>query len=127
MDAWHAAAAAADEEAYFALFAPDAVFLGTDATERWTVEEFRAYAHPHFKNGTGWTYTGRDRHVAFSSRGDVAWVDERLDNAKYGELRGTAVLVQVAGDWRIAHYNMVFPIPNEIAVEVVDRIKRALR
>lgn len=127
LDDWHAAAAAADEEGYFALFAPDAVFLGTDATERWTREEFRAYAHARFETGTGWTYTGRDRHVAFSSAGDVAWVDERLDNANYGELRGTGVLVRIDGEWKIAHYNMVFPIPNEIAKDVVVRIKEHLR
>ena len=32
LDALHAAAAKADGAAYFQLFAPDAVFLGTDAT-----------------------------------------------------------------------------------------------
>ena len=36
LDDWHAAAAAADEDRYFAHFAPDAIFLGTDASERWT-------------------------------------------------------------------------------------------
>ena len=37
LDDWHAAAAAANEERYFSHFASGAVFLGTDATERWTV------------------------------------------------------------------------------------------
>ena len=32
LDDWHAAAAVADEARYFAHFAPDSVFLGTDAT-----------------------------------------------------------------------------------------------
>ena len=128
LDDWHAAAADADEGRYFGHFASDAVFMGTDATERWTREEFRAYAHERFAAGTGWTYTGRDRHVAFSTAGDVAWVDERLDNANYGELRGTAVLVRAGGGaWKIAHYNMVFPIPNEIARDVVTQIKEAQR
>ncbi|MCP4661770.1 MAG: nuclear transport factor 2 family protein, partial [bacterium] len=35
VDAFHRAAAQADEEGYFALLAPAAVFLGTDAGERW--------------------------------------------------------------------------------------------
>lgn len=126
LDDWHLAAAEADEDRYFAHFAPEAVFMGTDATERWTREEFRAYARERFATGTGWTYTGRDRHVAFSPAGDVAWVDERLDNARYGELRGTAVLLRVDGAWKIAHYNMVFPIPNDLAPEVVARIKETL-
>lgn len=126
LDDWHLAAAEANEERYFGHFAPDAVFMGTDATERWTVEEFRVYAHERFETGTAWTYTGRDRHIAFSPAGDVAWVDERLDNEHYGELRGTAVLLRIDGAWKIAHYDMVFTIPNEIAPEVVARIKAEL-
>ena len=45
--------AASDEERYFAHFADDAVFMGTDATERWDKAAFRAYAHPHFAKGKG--------------------------------------------------------------------------
>src|SRR5262245_65773011 len=45
LDGLHDAAAKADEKRYFDHFAPGAVFLGTDARERWTLEEFRAYAH----------------------------------------------------------------------------------
>ena len=37
LTAFHAAAAAADGELYFSLFADDAIFIGTDAAERWTV------------------------------------------------------------------------------------------
>ena len=51
LDALHVAASKADGERYFALFAPDAVFLGTDATERWTLEEFKNYAGERFKTG----------------------------------------------------------------------------
>ena len=51
LDDFHAAAADADEERYFGHLAASGVFLGTDATERWTKEQFRAYAHPHFAKG----------------------------------------------------------------------------
>jgi len=34
----HQAASDADGELYFSLFADDAVFMGTDATERWSVD-----------------------------------------------------------------------------------------
>jgi hypothetical protein len=34
LDDWHDAAAKADEPRYFAHFSSDAVFMGTDATER---------------------------------------------------------------------------------------------
>ena len=48
LDDWHDAAASADEARYFGHLSSDSVFLGTDATERWDVAAFRAYAHPHF-------------------------------------------------------------------------------
>ena len=37
-------AADANHEAYFAHFAPEAIFFGTDASERWTLQEFEDYA-----------------------------------------------------------------------------------
>src|SRR6266576_6116628 len=78
LDAWHAAAAAADEDKYFSYFAPDAVFLGTDATERWTREEFRRFAHPYFAKGKAWSFKAIERHVNFSPDRSFAWFDERL-------------------------------------------------
>ena len=113
LDDFHQAAAAADEERYFAHFAPEGVFLGTDASERWTVEEFRAYAHPHFSKGDGWTYKPGERHIELSSDDTIAWFDEKLTHEKYGELRGTGVLRNLGGVWRIAQYNLTFVIPND--------------
>src|SRR5262249_25886832 len=43
LDDWHDAAAKADEERYFSHFAESAVFLGTDATERWDTTAFRSF------------------------------------------------------------------------------------
>ncbi len=41
LDQLHDAASEADGERYFGLFAPNAIFFGTDATERWPIGEFR--------------------------------------------------------------------------------------
>jgi ketosteroid isomerase-like protein len=123
LDDFHAAAAAADEERYFAHFAPDGVFLGTDATERWTVAEFREYAHPHFSEGRGWTYVPHDRYIALSESGTVAWIDEELTNEKYGELRGTGVLRKIDNEWKLAHYSLTFTIPNEKSADVVAALQ----
>lgn len=122
LDDWHQAASVADGDRYFGHFAPGGVFLGTDDGERWTVTEFRDYAAPHFSKGRGWTYTPSARHVAFGG-GRVAWVDEKLDNDHYGRLRGTAVLVLRRGAWKIAHYSMSFPVPNEVTKDVVAVIR----
>lgn len=123
LDAFHAAAARADEEAYFALLAPRGVFLGTDATERWDKEAFRAFAHPYFAQGKGWTFAPRNRHLDFAANGEVAWFDELLDSASYGECRGTGVLERVDGHWRILQYHLTIPVPNALAKEVVARIR----
>jgi ketosteroid isomerase-like protein len=120
---FHAAASEADEKRYFGHFATDAVFLGTEATERWTVVEFREYAKPHFDAGRGWTYVATERHVLFSADAGLAWFDETLHSEKYGKLRGTGVLRRIEGSWKIAHYSMTFLVPNDIASEVVRVIR----
>ncbi len=112
LESFHAAAARADETALFACLTDDAVFLGTDAKERWPGDEFRRYVSDRFRAGRGWTMTSARRDVTV--RGDVAWFDEDLSHAKYGALRGSGVLVRGGdGAWRIAQYNLTFTIPNE--------------
>src|SRR6266498_3700087 len=123
LDDWHAAAAAADEARYFAHFAPDAVFLGTDATERWTVEGFRRYAHPYFAKGRAWSFKAVERHVSYSPDRSVAWFDERLDTPNLGPARGSGVLVRIEGAWKIAHYDLSVPIPNALMKEFKQRIE----
>src|SRR5262245_54855652 len=121
LDDWHRAASAADGARYFGHMAEDAVFLGTDASERWTLAEFRVYCEPYFSKGTGWTYEPRERHVRVD--GELAWFDERLWNEKYGECRGTGVLHRDGGEWKIVHYSLTFPVPNELAADVVKMIR----
>lgn len=123
LDGYHASAAAADGAAYFGAMTPDGVFVGTDATEHWTVDQFRAYAEPYFSAGRGWTYLPHDRRVAFSADGEVAWFEERLDQEKYGEMRGSGVLVLGDDGWRIAQYVLSFPVPNERTAAVLEAIR----
>ena len=121
LDDFHKAASEADEDRYFRHFADDGVFMGTDPYERWDVPTFRAYAHPFFVEDKGWTFTPRDRSVAV--HGDVAWFDETLDSASYGECRGTGVLRREGGIWKITQYNLTIPIPNALARDFVSRIR----
>jgi dienelactone hydrolase len=140
LDALHAAASKSDFDAYFALFTADAVFIGTDAGERWTLDEFKAYARPHFQKGPGkggWTYVPRagTRHVTIvpgpkgetDGTGTVAFFDELLDNENYGTTRGTGVLRKVgegeAAVWRVSQYSLSIPIPNAIAKRVATMVK----
>ena len=123
LDGFHAAAAAADEEKYFSCFAPDAVFLGTDATERWTRDDFRKWAHPYFARGKAWTYKPRSRWIAFSPDRRTAWFDELLDNASLGTCRGSGVLVATSDGWKIEQYNLAIMVPNDAADAVVKTIR----
>ena len=112
LDGWHDAAARADENAYCSALASDAVFMGTDATERWSKDAFRAYAHPHFAKGKAWAFRATRRTVRLSSSGEVAWFDEDLETANLGPARGSGVVVFRDGAYKIAHYNLSIPIPN---------------
>ena len=124
LSGFHAAAARADFDDYFSRFAGDGVFLGTDASERWTVEEFKVYAKAPFDEGRGWTYTKTDRHIMFSPGGDVAWFDEILDNERLGRCRGTGVVRRVGNTWKVSHYSLTLLVPNEIALEVGTMTRR---
>jgi len=123
LDSLHDSASKAQFDSYFSLYHEDAVFIGTDASEVWSKEAFKAYAKPHFDKGNGWTYHPRDRHVYFSPNKDVAWFDELLDNKKLGETRGTGVLVKEGDIWLISQYHLTIPIPNQIAGAVAEQIK----
>lgn len=123
LDDFHAAASVADGARYFAHFAPDGVFVGTDAAERWTVDAFRAFAEPYFSQGRGWTYRSVERHVTVAPDCGAAWFDERLVNEAYGATRGSGVLRRIGGAWCIEQYVLSFPIPNDLAKDVVEMIR----
>ena len=66
LDDFHLAAAQADEARYFAHFDETAIFLGTDASERWTKAQFQAYAHPYFEKGKAWSFRATRRAITVS-------------------------------------------------------------
>jgi ketosteroid isomerase-like protein len=124
LDAFHAAAAAADGDAYFEVLTEDVIVIGTDPGERWDRAAFRAFCEPYFSRGIGWTYVAVERNVSLAPDGTHAWFDESLDNASYGRCRGTGVLRRTPGGWRIAQYCYTIPIPNDLARDTVARIRR---
>ena len=103
-------------EAYFDRYSSDAVFLGTDKTERWNIQEFKSYAEPAFEDGHGWTYKVIERN--WEGNGDTRWFDEILFNEKLGHCRGTGVIKLINGEWKIAHYALNMLVPNSIAAKV---------
>jgi len=116
LDGLHNDAHKGSYESYFNRYSPAAVFLGTDKTERWTIEEFKAYAKPAFLDGHGWTYKVVDRNI--EGGGNTRWFDEIVFNEKLGHCRGTGVVKLINGKWKIANYALTMLIPNSVAQEV---------
>jgi ketosteroid isomerase-like protein len=123
LDAFHAAASRADQQAYFDLMTENVVFLGTDASERWQGQAFRDFVRQYFPKGRGWTYVPTDRHIDLAPDGSWALFDELLDNEKLGQCRGSGVLLRTEGGWKIAQYNLSVPVPNAIVLDVAGQIR----
>ena len=126
LDDLHIYASEADGTNYFKLFDSEAVFFGTDATERWHINDFKDYALKRFETGTGWTYTPISRNIYINE--NTAWFDEQLSNEKYGIFRGTGVLIKKDNNWLISQYNLLLPIPNDLlkdySKEIINLLKK---
>ncbi|AWG27261.1 nuclear transport factor 2 family protein [Flavobacterium kingsejongi] len=124
LNAWHKAAADAKMEDYFGYMAPDAIYIGTDATENWTFAEFRAFAKPYFDRGKAWNFTALQRNIYLSKDQKMAWFDELLDT-QMKICRGSGVLQKINGQWKIVQYVLSMTVPNENSDAVV-KIKEGL-
>jgi len=113
LDEWHMAAANADFENYFGLMTEDGVFLGTDATENWQNDEFRAFSKPYFERGKAWNFTAVERNIYLdANNGETAWFDEVLDT-QMKLCRGSGVVKKIGDKWKVAHYVLSIAVPNE--------------
>jgi ketosteroid isomerase-like protein len=118
LDSWHKAAAEAKFDVYFSLMASDAVFIGTDATENWSLKDFKAFSKPFFDKGKAWSFKSIQRNVYFNQAKDLAWFDELLDT-QMKICRGSGILRKENGQWKIAHYVLSMTIPNDFTDAVI--------
>ncbi len=112
LDSWHRAAATADAEAFFGSMSSDAIYLGTDASERWLRDELRSWAKAAFERDTAWAFTPHERELYFAQNGQTAWFEEKL-KTWMGPCRGSGVLTKTAQGWKIRHYNLAVLVPND--------------
>ncbi|HDZ07309.1 hypothetical protein LCGC14_0118020 [marine sediment metagenome] len=119
LDNWHAAAGAADFDAYFGLMTSDAVFIGTDATENWQRDEFMSFSKPYFDKGKAWNFTAVERNIYINDAADLAWFDELLDT-QMKICRGSGVLKKEDGQWKVAHYVLSIAVPNDLVDKLVE-------
>ncbi len=118
LDSFNSAAAKADYKTYFNFYTEDAIFAGTDATERWDKKAFMVWAKPIFDKGSAWNFTALERHIYFDKSGTLAWFDELL-NTQMKICRGSGVLVKQGNEWKVQQYILSTTVPNEILDSVI--------
>lgn len=119
MNDWHKNASIADFEKYFNAMDKESIFIGTDAIENWTKEDFMNFSKPHFDKGRAWNFKTLERNIYTSKEGNVVWFDELLDTWM-GPCRGSGVLQKDGKEWKIKHYVLSFTIPNNKTKEVIE-------
>ena len=124
LDDFHQAAGEANYDKYINLLDKDAIYLGTDSSERWNKDEFSAFVKPYFSQGKGWLYRPVERHITLTQASNIVFFDELLENENYGRCRGSGLLIKTKAGWKILQYNLSTPVPNAIAREVVNSINQ---
>jgi len=121
LDDWHHAAAVADEDIFFGSMTKDAIYLGTDKSERWLRDDMRTWSKEYFDRESAWTFTKVERNVKLNESKDIAWFDELLDTWM-GPCRGSGVVVRTQGGWKISHYHLAIAVPNEHVSGYLDLV-----
>ena len=121
VDRWHSDAAHS-RLAFFDKIAPDGVYIGTDKTERWRRDEFKAWARPHFKRKSAWAFKSKRRHINFSKDKSIIWFDELLDT-QMGICQASGVMRRKGRSFEIVHYQLSMAIPNEVGSQVTGLIR----
>ncbi len=121
IDEWHDDAANA-RLAYFDKMAKDGVYIGTDRTELWVRDDFKAWAKKYFERKSAWSFKATRRHVYASPDQSVIWFDELLDTPNMGPCMASGVLRKTAKGFEIVHYQLSMAVPNEVAGQVTRLI-----
>jgi len=121
LDNWHGLAAVGDST-YFDYFDKESFYLGTDAKEIWTLQEFKDFALPYFLRGSAWSFKNKSRNVYLGKYGHYAWIDETLDTWM-GLCRGTAVLEKQEQGWVIKQYSLTVLVSNKIIKDYIKLLE----
>jgi len=119
---WHIAAKDAHFESYMNLISEDGFYIGTDASEIWTRKEFKAFSKPYFDKKETWNFKALKRNIHFSKKNNVAWFNENLITWM-GECRGSGILENTNGHWKIKQYVLSLIVPNDKMKEAIEVLK----
>ncbi len=119
MDEWHAAAAKADSAGYFGKMHKESIYVGTDSSEVWTLDQYLGYAAPYFAKGNAWSFSKISRNLRYEESMDMVWFDEVLDTWM-GPCRGSGFLIpDETGLLKIKHYVLSVTVPNDKIYDVM--------
>ena len=121
VDSWHDDATNS-RPAFFDKMARDAVYIGTDKTELWKRDAFKAWAKKAFDRPTAWAFTPMRRNVYLSPDKSVIWFDELL-NTQMGVCQASGVMHRVGTSFEIDHYQLSIAVPNDISAKVISTIR----
>ncbi|HEY0651510.1 MAG TPA: nuclear transport factor 2 family protein [Chryseosolibacter sp.] len=122
IDAWHLAATNADATAFFGAMDDDCIYIGTDASERWTKAEFLKFAKPYFDKGKAWDFKAYDRDIHVSADGRYVWFSELL-TTWMGVCRGSGVLYQTPQGWKLKQYHLSVTVPNDVIKDFISLVE----
>lgn len=121
VDEWHDDAAHA-RMAYFDKIAKDGVYIGTDKTELWHKDEFKAWAKKYFDRKSAWAFKAIRRNVYTTPDKHIIWFDELLDT-QMGVCQASGVIHRTPTGFEIEHYQLSIAVPNDVATPVGKIIK----
>ena len=135
LDSLHQFAATARFDDYFHLFHREGQFLGTDASENWTKQEFQDWSRPFFTDvECAWEYlpVPGKRSVVVQQQQQSNGTDSPPTYALFDEVlyccdlkchtRGSGTLVYEDGRWQLMLYHITFPIEDEKKQPIMNRL-----
>jgi hypothetical protein len=124
IDKWHRAAAEADAKAFFGSMDERCIYIGTDASERWSKSDFITFAKPYFDKGKAWDFKPYDRDLHVPMNGEYVWFSELL-NTWMGVCRGSGILRKTSTGWTILQYHLSVTVPNEIINDFIKLVENS--
>lgn len=121
IDRWHEAAAKANADLFFGSMSDNSIYIGTDATERWTKSEFVTFAKPYFDKGKAWDFKPYDRDLHLSEDGSYVWFSELL-KTWMGICRGSGILHKTPAGWKIEQYHLSVTVPNDVVKDFITLV-----
>jgi hypothetical protein len=121
IDNWHLAASRADFGGFFDAMGDSSIYIGTDATERWTKPEFISYSKPYFDRGKAWTFHPYDRDIHLSDDGQYVWFSELL-TTRMGICRGSGIIRATPSGWKIEQYHLSVTVPNDLMQDFIKLV-----